>query len=258
MSKILTEEQKQRRAETARRNGGKSQGPVTVAGKYRSSMNAITIGKFVDVHDEELPAFVAILSIEDRKAYVRLHQANLRKFRPDSEQELGIVRHLTAEQFQYERYSNLETLAFQAEHDNVLREFSEMPPDHRSFQAFQRSVNNDQAFRILERKKKAHLAAYEKFLRILERLRKSFPMIPPEPIDITSDTDVLIEPDPPQYVVDEMLKLADQAKKEPNFLLPRFVVELLYDEPLLRKCAPHYDVMELRKRYPKPSPKLVA
>ncbi|MFN7647888.1 MAG: hypothetical protein ACK5UT_10255, partial [Acidobacteriota bacterium] len=93
MKKILTEEQKQKRAETARQNGSKSKGPVTVEGKNRSSMNAITIGKYVDVHDEELPAFATLLSVDDRKAYVRLHQANLRKFRPDSEQELQLLRH---------------------------------------------------------------------------------------------------------------------------------------------------------------------
>jgi hypothetical protein len=258
MKKVLTEEQKQQRAETARRNGAKSKGPVTIEGKHRSSMNAITVGKFVDVHDEELPAFATLLSTEDRKAYVRLHQANLRQCRPDSEVEHGIVRHITAEQFQLERYENLETLQLQIEHDNVLREFPDLPDAQHSHQAIQRAANNDKVFRFLERKKRAHLAAWNKFVQLLERMKKSFPMLPPEPVDITADSEVLIDPDPPQYVVEEMLKLADQAKKEPNFPLPRFVVHLLYDERLLEKCAPHYDVTELRKRYPKPKPDLAA
>ncbi len=258
MKKVLTEEQKQRRAETARRNGAKSKGPVTIEGKHRSSMNAIAVGKFVDVHDDVLPAFATVLSVEDRKAYVHLHQANLRQYRPASEVELGIVRHITAEQFQLERYENLETLQLQVEHDNVRREWPDVPDVHHSHNAIQRAANNDKVFRFLERKKKAHLAAWNKFVQLLERIKKSFPMLPPEPVDITADSEVLSYPDPPQHVVNEMLKLADQAKKEPNFPLPRFVVQLLYDEPLLKKCAPHYDVTELRKRYPKPIPKFAA
>ena len=103
MKKVLTEEQKQKRAEIARQNGSKSKGPVTVEGKHRSSMNAIATGEFIDVHDEELPAFATLLSVDDRKAYVRLHQANLRKFRPDSEQEHQLLRHISSEQFEYER-----------------------------------------------------------------------------------------------------------------------------------------------------------
>ena len=252
MKKVLTEEQKQRRAETARRNGAKSKGPVTIEGKHRSSMNAIAVGKFVDVHDEVLPAFAAVLSVEDRKAYVQLHQANLRQYRPESEVEHGIVRHITAEQFQLERYENLETLQFQVEHDNVLREWPEVPDVHHSHHALQRAAKNDKVYRFLERKKKAHVAAWDKFVKLLERIKKSFPMLPPEPVDITADSDVLIDPDPPPYVVDEILKLADQAKNEPNFPLPAFVVEVIWDQELMKRVAPHYDARELRKRYPQP------
>ncbi len=258
MKKSLTEEQKQQRAETARRNGAKSKGPVTLEGKHRSSMNAITVGKFVDVHDEELPAFATLLSTEDRKAYVRLHQANLRQYRPDSEVEHGIVRHITAEQFQLERYENLETLQMQIEHDNVRREIPDVPDAQHGYHAIQRAANNDKAYRFLERKKRTHLAAWTKFVQLLERIKKSFPMLPPEPVDITADSELINEPEIPQHTVDNMLQLADRAKKEPNFPLPSFVVQLIYDEPLLKKCAPHYDVTELRKRYPKPKPDLAA
>jgi hypothetical protein len=258
MKKILTEEQKQKRAETARQNGSKSKGPVTVEGKNRSSMNAITIGKYVDVHDEDLPAFATLLSVDDRKAYVRLHQANLRKFRPDSEQELGLVRHITAELFEYERCRKLEALQFQIDHDNVLREWPEVPIVHISHYALQRAVAAEKTYRFLERKKKSHLAALDKFERLLERCKKAFPAAPPEPVDITADSALLEQPDPPAYVMEEMLKLADQAKKEPNFPLPRFVIEVLHEEELMNKFAPHYDYADLLERYPLPIPKQAA
>jgi len=258
MKKILTEEQKQRRAETARRNGAKSKGPVSIEGKHRSSMNAITVGKFVDVHDEELPDFAPILSVEDRRAYVRLHQANLRQYRPDSEQEHGIVRQITAERFQFERFQKLETLQLQTEHDNVLREWPDVPDAKHSYNALQRAVDNDKTYRFLERKKRGHLNAWLKLVALLERVKKAFPMRPPEPVDITADSGVLIDPDPPPYVVDEMIKLADKAKKEPSFPLPAFVVELIWDQELMKRVAPKYDARELRKRYPKPNPGLAA
>lgn len=221
-------------------------------------MNAITVGNFVEVHEEDIPAFAPILTVEDRKAYVRLQQANLRQYRPQSETEHNIVRHITAEQFEHERYCNLETLQLQFEFDSITRECTRIPNEQKGHYAIQRSVANDKVHRFIERKRKAHLAAWSKFVALYEKLRKTCPMMPPEPVDITADTDVLIQPEPPQYVVEEMLKLAEQAKKEPNFPLPDCVVYLLYDEPLLKKYAPHFDVRELRKRYPHPKAKRAA
>ena len=258
MKKILTEEQKQKRAEIARQNGSKSKGPVTAEGKHRSSMNAIAVGKFIDVHDEELPAFATLLSVDDRKAYVRLHQANLRKFRPDSEQELQLLRLITAEQFEYERCGKLESLQFQVEHDKLLREWPEVPDEHFSYYAVQRAADDDKVYRFLARKKKEHLAAWLKLQRLFAQNRKTFPVNPPEPVDITADSELIVHPDPPAYVIDELLKLADQAQNEPNAALPCFVIDLIHDTELMRKYAPDYDYADLRERYPPPKPRLAA
>ena len=238
----MTEEQKQRRAETARRNGQKSRGPVSTDGKYRASLNAISTGKHVEVHADDLPAFVALLNCDDRRVYVYTFQSHLRQYRPNSEHERGLVRHLTAELFQYERTSMIENDALQFELDAVLREYPEITPDQHVAQAYKRAVNQDQLFRILERRKKGHLSAYEKFLRILSKTRKEFPMIPPEPVDITADSNVIEEPLPTPEAVAAMLALADQAKKEPSFQLPLYVRELLINKEVMQKVAPDYDV----------------
>jgi len=258
MQKILTAEEKQKRAEIARQNGSKSKGPVTPEGKHRSSMNAIAVGKLIDVHDAELPAFATQLSVDDRKAYVRLHQANLRKFRPDSEQEHQLLRLITAEQFEYERCAKLESLQFQVEHDKLLRKWPEVPDEPFSDYAVQRAADDDKVYRFLARKKKEHLAAWLKLQRPFAQNRKAFPVNPPEPVDITSDSKLIVHPDPPAYVIEELLKIADQAKKEPTGYLPPFVIEVIHDKERMSKYAPEYDYADLRERYPLPKPKRAA
>ena len=42
----------------------------------------------------------ALLTTDDRHAYVRSHQSHKRKFRPDSERELGLLRRMVRALFQ--------------------------------------------------------------------------------------------------------------------------------------------------------------
>lgn len=246
---MTDQEKKARRAEIARENGRKSKGPVSIAGKYRSSMNAIATGQHVEVHDQDLPAFVTILGVDDRREYVRMFQAHLRKFRPDSEHEHFLVRHLTAELFQFERTSHIETAAMQMELDAVLREYPDLDPEEHLFQSYKRAFSQEKLLRSLERKRKAHLHAYERFLRLLVKARSEFPLLPPEPVDITADNKVIELPLPAPAVVEEMLEQADRAKKEPSFRLPLYVINFLKNKEVIKKVAPHYDPGELLTRY---------
>lgn len=191
MAKPLTEEQKQRRAETARTNGRRSKGPVSAAGKHRSSMNAISVGKFVAVHEENLPPFVSLLSARDRKAYVQLYQKNLRDFQPKSENELWLVRSLSAEQLQHDRYCRMEALAFGADLNYVLDQEENLSPDALELAAFERHASGVRTVRLLERKQKQHLAAAERLVRLLLRLQKvDRPITQNEPIVDIPDTPV--------------------------------------------------------------------
>ena len=253
-----TDDQKQRRAEASRQNGRKSNGPVSPAGKYRSSMNAITTGLHVELHKEDLPSFYNLLSLDDRADYVRSIHAHYRKFKPDSEVEQGYVRRMVSEMFSFDRNTSLYTRAMQEEIDTVLREYPDIDVDTLFLNGHKRSITQKELFRTIERSKKAHLQAYEKLMKLLAQSRKLFPLQPPEPVDISADTKTLEDPGPPPAVVAELLALADQAKKEPSFVPPAYVLTFLEDKDVMRRVAPDYDVEDLLVRFGRVKPPIAA
>jgi hypothetical protein len=246
----LTEEQKKaRRAEISRQNGRKSRGPVTPAGKHRSSMNAISTGQHVELHKEDLPPFYHLLGTDDRADYIRSFQAPMRKFKPDSEMELGLVRRMTAEIFQFDRNTSMATMCAQMDFDNVIREFPDLDVVNWCIQGTKRVANQRDLYRMIERNKRAHLAAYGTFIKLLAQTRKLFPMQPPEPVDITADLGQIVDPLPEPEMVAEMIQLADRAKKEPDYDLPRYVLNFLQDKEVIDQMVPGYDAAELFERY---------
>ena len=258
MSTQPTDEQKKRRAEASRQNGRKSKGPVSLAGKYRSSMNAITTGQHVELHKEDLPSFFNLLSVDDRADYVRSSLAHYRKFKPDSELEQGYVRRMVSELFSFDRNTSLYTRAMQEELDTVLREYPDIDVDTQFLNGHKRSITQKELFRTIERNKKAHLAAYEKLMKLLAQSRKLFPLQPPEPVDISADTKTLEDPGPPPEVVAELLAMADQAKKEPSFVPPAYVLNFLEDKDFMQRLAPNYDVEDLLVRFGRVKPAIAA
>ncbi|MCX6603755.1 MAG: hypothetical protein NTV52_09185, partial [Acidobacteria bacterium] len=100
-----------------------------------------------------------------------------------------------------------------------------------------------------ERKKKGHLSAYNSLQRNLIQLRKNFPMQPPEPIDISADSNMIEPIIPSPEAVAEMLDMADQAKNEPEFALPAYVLNFLENEYVMAIVAPNYECEELLARF---------
>ena len=246
----MTEEQKNRRAELARENGRKSRGPISPLGKYASSMNAITTGKHVNVHKEVFPECDTLYSTDERESFVRLHLKHVRQYKPHAECEHAIVRQMTTELFDYQRACDVETLAVQRNLDSVLREHPEVSVAEQLLQGFHRAATSeDKTHRFIERKKKGHLSAYNSLQRNLIQLRKNFPMQPPEPIDISADSNMIEPIIPSPEAVTEMLDMADQAKKEPEFALPAYVLNFLENEYVMAIVAPAYECEELLARF---------
>jgi len=217
--KQLTEEEKQRRAETARRNGAKSKGPVTPEGKYRSSMNAIATGHHLELHKEDLPSFFFLLSTDDRAAYVRSFQSQLRQFKPNSEFELSLVRRMAIALFQHDRLTSLGAEALQREIDKVVREYPSLGLSEHFFQGLKRAVFEKELQRFVARSQRQHLTAFNSFHKTLLSVQKHSPMQPAEPIDISADSREIQEEDPDPVVVEEFLALAERAKIEPSLNL---------------------------------------
>ncbi|MFN9084749.1 MAG: hypothetical protein ACK5XD_07180 [Acidobacteriota bacterium] len=245
----LTEEQKQRRAETARRNGAKSKGPVTPEGKYRSSMNAIAAGGHSDQHKEDLPHFFFLLSTDDRSSYIRSFQSMLRQFKPNSEFELSLVRRMAVALFQHDRLTTLGTEALQREIDSIVREFPALGLSEHSFQGQKRAISEKELQQFVARSQRQHQAAFNGFLKTLLLVQKQCPMTPAEPIDISADASQINDELPSPAVVDEILTLAEEAKNEPSFKLPEYVLTVLKNKHLMDLVAPGYDARDLLKRY---------
>ena len=245
----MTEEQKRRRIEIAHENGKKSRGPVSPIGKKISSFNAIASGKHLDLLTEELPEFIAALSTDEIQDYIRLLQKHVRQFQPASECEQTMVRHIAAELFQFQRLTTVETSMMQMHCDDILRKYPTMGPLENTVHAYRTAANDEKPLRSVRQQKKAHLQAHNQFIRTLAQIRKSFPMVPPEPISMTADSNLTEETIPIPEMVDEMLALADRAKNEPAFVPPPYVVKFLSNEPLMKIVAPGYDVADLLVRF---------
>ena len=87
------------KAETARRNGARSKGPITAAGKARSCRNSLIHGRRAAKLADFTPPNSATLTNEDRQKFFTLFDQNLSKFRPADPAEKALVRDLTNRQW---------------------------------------------------------------------------------------------------------------------------------------------------------------
>lgn len=244
----MTEDQKARRAEIARANRAKSNGPVSEPGRFISSLNSITTEEHLNILKEELPECIALLTTDCRQAYIRLYQRHFRQYKPEAECEQTLLRHMCVELFQLERTISLETHARQRGIDDVIRAYPDLSDADRELFAYEQGLQKDKLWRALQRDKKAHLAAYTSYHRLFKQTRLDFRLIPPEPVSSDADNNLAEEPLPPPEVVAEAIAHAHRAKNEPSYDLPHWVTEMLLNEALMAEIAPGYDVNDLLEK----------
>lgn len=248
--KPLTDEQKARRAETARANGAKSRGPKTPVGKYISALNSIITGEHLGRLQSEVPPCIAILSTEDRTEYLRILQNQARQMQPASECEYDLVRHMAVQLFHCQRYLRIENTLRQAGIEGVLESYTDLDGVSLEAMAYRIGMRDDKMWRALQRDQKSHLASFLSFQKAFRQLRRDTPMVPPEPVSLEVEMKYEDDPLPPPFIVDEAFEHAERAKSEPNYTPPKWVDKLLNDKELMAHLALRGD-LEKHKNRPK-------
>lgn len=151
------------KAEIARANGAKSNGPVTPEGKAKSAQNSLKHG---------LNSTRVVLPHESQEEYDELEAAILRRFQPADELELELAKEMAASRWRLRRIEAMESALFK----KAMREQQDLlgadadPADVRDAAYIQ--VAESKTMRTLTRNQNQLRLAYEKAWRELEILRQ--------------------------------------------------------------------------------------
>ena len=157
------------KAETARRNGAKSHGPVTAQGKAVSSLNAIKHG---------LNSKQVVLSHEDRSAYDRLHQSFRNRLRPIDDLEAQLVEKMAAATWRLNRITGIETEILEKEMLTRMEEMDQefdvkkATPQQRLTWVWERLANETTTLTLLLRHQAQYNREFDKALKQLQDLQK--------------------------------------------------------------------------------------
>ena len=153
------------RQETARLNGARSRGPITPAGKARSSRNALRHG---------LAATQLVLPDESLGAFRRLVRRYNAHFQPTSHIENELVHTMALARWRLQRLATIEPCLFTNElhisRRNVSRELSHPTPEQRLAYVF-RNTSGHNGIELLSHYETKLTGLYERALERLHTLR---------------------------------------------------------------------------------------
>ena len=161
------------KSESARINGAKSRGPVTEAGRRRSSQNALKHG---------LTAQTILLPSEDPDEFHQLLDSYVKQFQPDGPVELDLIQDMVAAKWRLQRLALIETQLFiESMEDAEERADSRLSPIESLTDGFERMVQ-DNSLAFLHRAESRLERTYSRALRNLLQLQKlRQPATPPPP-----------------------------------------------------------------------------
>ena len=166
----MTPEQLEKKRETARKNGAKSRGPVTDAGKQAAKQNSLRHGRYVD--RSLMPPNYVLLSQEVQEGFAQELKDNTRQFQVATETQATIVRQLTAELWMYNRLGAMLCALDEQNFDKAHKDY----PDYSNFVKAAIAAHNsgevDKIYRQIERRRAGHLKAWATFCKMVTHLQK--------------------------------------------------------------------------------------
>jgi hypothetical protein len=175
----MTPEQLEKKRETARRNGAKSRGPVTAAGKQSSRLNPLRHGRYVD--RSLMPSTYVILSVEVQEGFAQELKNNTRQFQVATETQAQIVRQLTSELWMYNRLGHMLCALDEKNFDKAFREFPDYENYVTSAAAAENMRESEKIYRSIERRRAGHLKAWQTFVRMIHHLQIHHSRAPRDP-----------------------------------------------------------------------------
>jgi hypothetical protein len=153
--------------EASRRNGGKSQGPVTEEGKANSAQNAVS--------HNICTGHLVLLNNEDPREFHRLMDDYILRFQPVDGVELDLVHKMIAATWREKRVTAMETALFELEilrqQPDVDDQYLEISPAARQCLALFGSDDTKSAAALLHRYGSTARRAYTSAFRALRELQ---------------------------------------------------------------------------------------
>ncbi|MCC6587640.1 MAG: hypothetical protein IT168_13165 [Bryobacterales bacterium] len=168
-----------RQQAASRRNGAKSRGPVTPAGKAKSARNATTHG---------LTAATFVLPCESNERFLALRDSVFQIYAPANEAELLLAKQIAGTMWQLERFASIDTHAVATQMDltetQVREQFTELDPATHLTLAFLDLGNSSRSLQNLDRHQarlRRQLTHYRNELLAIQTIRRQKQKLQNEP-----------------------------------------------------------------------------
>jgi hypothetical protein len=156
-----------RRAETARINGAKSRGPVTLAGKLNSRRNALKHGLYATVLNPDEPAFAT------REGFIQILLGLVNDLMPQTCVERHLFMDMAMAKWRLGMVCGQETQILDNCADAIGRLYPGASPETKSAEGFVQFADESRALAAFDRRENRFTRIYHRSLLTLHQLRRA-------------------------------------------------------------------------------------
>jgi hypothetical protein len=196
----------------SRTNGAKSTGPVSVAGRARSSRNSLRHG---------LRSETVVLPHEDRGAFDSLRDSYMESLQPADQPQHDLVETMAAARWRLNRLLGIESTIFEKEmllSSNIkamAKEFTEMSEVEKLAWVFDRMANQGKSLGTLLRYEARINRTYEQAFKQLQVLQKERPPAPEPELPNEPKPLLVLAPKPQRSETDDLASAPPEAQTPP-------------------------------------------